>query len=115
MPVMRGNGRFTLNNDMRGMEDLQICLQDGYVLHVECKAPNGVLTQEQMERRRVLEQIGHVYLIVRDVSELFEALSIYEPRVIPLIPCSGTEIHEHEGEPPKPKPLKRVARLVVSK
>ncbi len=52
-----------------GIADL-IAIKDGRVLFIECKAPNGKLSEKQDSFRSEIWQHGGEYVVVHDLNEL---------------------------------------------
>jgi hypothetical protein len=77
MPVIRGNGGFSKNIDMAGMEDLQIYLPAGVTLHVELKTNTGKQSDRQIERENELKTLGHHYFVVRSLDQLVILLETF--------------------------------------
>lgn len=76
--VPRGDGsRFSKNVDMAGVSDLLIWLKAGPVLAVELKTADGVVRPDQREFGSRLSRVGHIYRVVRSVSQLEELLVEY--------------------------------------
>lgn len=74
MPVMRGRFNFSRNEDMAGMEDLQVYLPAPRVLFRELKSEKGDQSDEQLERQNELRALGHDYGVWRDVDDIFSDL-----------------------------------------
>lgn len=61
--------------EMAGIEDLQIYLPGGKILHVEFKSSSGRQREAQKTWEKDLKEIGHVYKIIRSVEEMKELLT----------------------------------------
>lgn len=74
MPIKVNRYRSRRNEDMEGMEDLQIYLLHGRTLFRELKAPKGRSSEGQKKRRAELESIGHDYAIWQSVDDIVNDL-----------------------------------------
>lgn len=75
MPVMRGTGRFSVNKDMAGTEDLQIYLYGGKTIYMELKTKKGKQSEAQLAREEELLTLLHDYVVIRSVDELIKCLN----------------------------------------
>jgi hypothetical protein len=75
MPVMRGAGRFSVNKDMAGIEDLQIYLYGGKTIYMELKTKKGKQSDAQLQREEELLTLLHDYVVIRSVDELIKCLN----------------------------------------
>lgn len=60
-------------NPMKGFPDIGGCLRTGRFFVVECKAPKGRLTPEQIAWRDRLKSQGALYILATSVSDLESA------------------------------------------
>lgn len=52
-----------------GAPDFVIAIPDAKTLYVECKDREGKLSQDQMEFKKKIEMLGHMFHVVRSMDE----------------------------------------------
>lgn len=60
-----------MRNGMKGEADIEAWTRGGNTIWIECKGPKGKQSDDQAAFQREMESMGHIYLLVRDVSDLF--------------------------------------------
>lgn len=74
MPIQCGGWRTRPNNDMAGMEDLQIYIFGGKTLYWELKSDKGKQSPRQKEREQELLALGHKYFLIRNIEQALGSL-----------------------------------------
>lgn len=71
----RGGGQWRRTRDsQKGGPDLIVCPLGGKPVFVECKGEKGNLSLLQERWRRRAEEAGYQYVVVREISDLWEIL-----------------------------------------
>lgn len=74
MPVMVNRFATRPNNEMSGMEDLQVALLGGKTLYWELKSPTGKQSESQIKREAELKALGHNYTVIRSTEQALSEL-----------------------------------------
>lgn len=74
-PILQGIASY------KGIPDIIACRKNstgayGQVLFIECKAPKGKQSPDQIEFERRIKEAGCIYLLVRDVTDLMKEFKI---------------------------------------
>lgn len=68
-PVLQGIGAY------KGIPDIIAC-RNGITLFIECKAPKGKQSPDQIEFERRIKETGCIYLLIKDVTDLMGGFKI---------------------------------------
>jgi len=61
-----------------GSADLLLSLPNGVFIHCEAKTEKGTQSDAQKEAQALLEHLGHIYVIIRSLSDLEILLKKYK-------------------------------------
>lgn len=67
----RDGSKGYLKAGVPGMADIQAWTAGGHTIWIEVKSSNGKQTDDQKEFQRQAEKHNHVYILARDVSDLY--------------------------------------------
>ena len=70
--------RLKLTGMKEGVSDTHIILPNGKILFIEFKTSTGYQSKEQKDFQQVIENLGHTYLLVRNLKEFQYYIRLYE-------------------------------------
>lgn len=70
--------RLKLTGMKEGVSDTHVILPNGKILFIEFKTSTGVQSKAQKDFQQVIENLGHTYLLVRNLKEFQDYIRLYE-------------------------------------
>lgn len=69
------NGQFVRFNPPGTADIVGLIAPSGRMLMIECKAPRGAQSPEQVTMQRIVEKFGGLYVLARSVADVDQALA----------------------------------------
>ena len=74
MPIIRGRGRFSKNEDMKGFSDIEVVVPGGRVGYLELKSERGKLSEDQIRFIESRERMGCICRVPRHLDDVIQFL-----------------------------------------